>query len=418
MLVSIRKMSQIVSMTIALSTPFISAMAEGGGPGNGGDAVYTPGSYWFQSGKWELLDLAEAGISSSVHFDRSQELFAKTYTDPTVSNVYKAVSEAFVNPEFSDDFKLALSSAIEYSDLDKTNLLVTLGLYSWELTNSPLRNVGDEHSTLDLTKLKVAQLALRLDDRIQIYAPIFSEMDLLNQVALVYHEIAYALTIPVPDKDGKLFQPSWRARSWVASFFAHTNRYATLAEVRSQDQYVFEAVNDLEHIYAASKIGTTQVNVTGDLNLIVTVNKDITSDDYLNFGERNRSKSWVLNSSLTGKWIGEYQKDYYLFNLNYKKRNVTVSNSESDYQSACYMAELKGYSGLVIIPIRNKYNWKMIPFDGLNGSTIRPIIVRPKANRSYGTGGWITFENQEQCMTRLKSHIGSHALRESEYFNN
>src|SRR5690606_18510027 len=114
-------------------------------------------------------------------------------------------------------------------------------MYQWQLTDAPLRQIGDEKSTLDLSQMNVKQLAIRLDDRVQIYAPIFLEMDLLNQVATIHHELVYALTTPIPQENGIVFQPSWQARSHVACVFSGYGNCGTMAEkTYSEGRYVFE----------------------------------------------------------------------------------------------------------------------------------------------------------------------------------
>jgi hypothetical protein len=384
-----------IAIAAALYSACPSAFAGGGGPGNGGDAVYSPGVFFGYGGTWEVLDLAEAGIKTSPRFDQARKDFKKNYSKRRSSYVRGIVYETFADPRFTTSFKEALSAAIQYAGLDRANLLAAMRLYQWQLTDGKLENVGDERSTLDLSKMRVEQLAIRLDDRIQIHAPIFLEMNLLNQVALVYHEIAYALTKPITDGSGT-YQPSWRARSWVASYFAVGGTHPNLASVTyTKDQYVFNAMSDVTDLVTESLSGYESDPVRiygGQLNFVVSNDPNVSSDDLIADGD--------LIDAETGKWV-DFSR-YKIVPMVYRDREVSIKALQGyDAREVCeYVSTGLFGTGLGLTPIRIQYGWKLTPFASANGMTKIPVVTR-LSNHAIGhsasTYHFLPFPSKDAC---------------------
>src|SRR5690606_28802934 len=59
----------------------------------------------------------------------------------------------------------------------------------------------------------------------------------------------YALTTPIPQENGIVFQPSWQARSHVACVFSGYGNCGTMAEkTYSEGRYVFEGTLSIDRI--------------------------------------------------------------------------------------------------------------------------------------------------------------------------
>lgn len=351
----------------------------GGGPGNGGDAVLI-------NGKWTLLDLAEAGIVRSDQFDKTLADYRKYHWEGHYIRGY--VASQFRDPRFSAAMKDGLAAMLENSGPDQAVLLATLGVYSWELVDARLMQVGDEQSTLDLSKLEVVQLGVRRDNRIQIDSRAFAKLDALNQVAFVLHELAYALTIPQKAEDGSLYQPSWKARSYVASRFQRYSRHGSMAEeAYSKDNYVFEGTNNVRNV-----LGAISGSVYGDPEVIFS-KRPLYSPQVAGAGRNDFSYMTITEDSRVKH---EPCNDCRLVPISVENRTITerpynVSSAESvcdDLQAN----KLYAYEVVRAVTI------VMETLETAEGRTMRPTVLIPETG-SRSTE--ISFGSIADCKERV-----------------
>src|SRR5690606_5975245 len=130
---SFRKSKKLETLATALTigAALIAACSsayskEGGGPGNGGDAV-------FLNGKWQLLDLAEAGITKSEFFDDALSYMEKHRSKPHSSLSRAFVYATFVDSRFTPAFKEALAATLHQS-IDAPTLMAVMRMYQSQTT--------------------------------------------------------------------------------------------------------------------------------------------------------------------------------------------------------------------------------------------------------------------------------------------
>jgi hypothetical protein len=405
----IRKMSQfvkrpyfeIVTQALVVSTALIAACpaayANGGGPGNGGDAVLL-------NGKWTLLDLAEAGITRSSRFEKARTNFKLYYGKGEKAHrslIRGIVNEVFGDQRFTAPFREALSAKLTYSGFDTVTLVAAMRLYQWQLTNAELRNIGDERSTLDLSKLKTIQLAVRLDDRVQIYAPVFLQMDLLNQVALVFHEIIYSLVKPIADENENLYQPSWQARSQVVCEFAdQSGPCESLAEKKyAKDRHVFEASNT---VLSLTTFGTSKTATYGEPNgeetyELYSDNAEIVICDgfpgeTLRIPQRGRR-----STALPG--AGAIPKNCVVINIMHTQYGRGDFAPRSDIERFCN-GKTKGE--VVALGVMPSVFWRLEELVTETGPTRRPVVSEGVSEYSnapmYSAGQARAFSSTEGCI--------------------
>lgn len=374
----------------------------GGGPGNGGDAVLL-------DGKWTLLDLAEAGITVSPAFERMRARFKKYNAKPNRSLARGFVNEVFTDRRFTPEFKEALASTLN-TNQDGPALIAVLRMYQWQLTEAPLRNVGDERSTLDLSKMRIAQLAVRLDDRIQIHAPIFTTMDLLNQVATIHHELVYALTKPIAAADGTFFQPSWQARSQVACTFGERDCGAMESRMYAKGKPIFEStpLHYIGHFTTVSAQDGVQYPMyqehpqlvlcgayADELSLRMPVNGALSGSPILDKGLP--TDSCVPMGTLLGMTsktnqipFGGTGPDSFCTT----NRNGIVAKKTA--------GQMKAYD------VTSSYFWEFEPLETATGSTRRPVVLgkSPVGNapnsRFIGESSFATYE---ECLSQAQNAL-------------
>jgi hypothetical protein len=391
----------VVTAAVIAASMFIACPAAfAGGPGNGGDAV-------FINGKWTLLDLAEAGITVSPYFEGRRTYFQHAKTEGSLARGF--VNSVFIDRRFTPEFRAALAATLN-SYQDSPALIAAMRMYQWQLTDAPLLNVGDEHSTLDLSKMKVAQLATRLDDRIQIYAPIFTKMDLLNQVATIHHELTYSLTKPIADSDGTLFQPSWQARSRVACVFSGREGCGSMAgKMYAKGKPIFESspLSYIGYFATAQAQDGTQYPIyrehptlvlcdmyAEELTVRTAVNGALYGDPVLVKGLPN-SKCVTMGSimgmtSPTNRipFGGHGVDSFCTVNQN---GNVTKKTS----------GQMKVYD------VATNVFWEFEELSTATGSTRRPVVANAPFGKNYNASfiGESTYTSYEDCVTQTQNAL-------------
>lgn len=391
-----------VASSLALSAPALAM--KGGGPGNGGDAVLV-------DGKWTLLDLAEAGIKKSESFEKDRLDFINRF-QKTGSLVKGFVEERFDAPGFSQAFKDALSATIENSGLDRMTLFAVMRMYRWELTELPLTNVGDEQSTIDLEKVESAQLAVRLEDRIQIYAPVFAKMDLLNQVSTVIHEIAYALAIPEMTKDGYLAQLSPRARGWVSEFMVGKRSKSLTDLYRPDGKPVFEGSNSVRSIHGILRsAGQTfaATAYTGD-RAVMLCDQGISSFHPVPQG---RATVRYTESIEPGRNNNANCYTIGLMAKNQDERKIVIMPERNSYESIVDSLCKKGLTEMYLYLESQAVVWRFITYASHTGETFRPVVLERSHPEFRDYAGFVSDETirvglptePKACADKIESEL-------------
>jgi len=259
----------VTTLTLCLTTILSSlnptlSHAGGGGPGNGGDAI-------FYNGKWTLLDLAEAGVTDPVlPADRQKQI--QSLPKALFSKIDTTVDEKFSNPKFSSKFKDELKAFLALSEGSLLfPLLSGIQLYDWRLTGL-LEPIGDnQDGPLDLKRYSVKHLASRIDSSIEISEDVFNLLSPEQQTALIVHEVLYALLNVTKGADGFDYQSSWRAREVVGALFTEGvtswYRFGNGPKMR----FNISSIENLTSLRAGTYYGddtTTISEATGDSYLV------------------------------------------------------------------------------------------------------------------------------------------------------
>ncbi len=202
-----KSMFAAVLAVLSLTTSPI-ARAEGHGPGNGGNAVLV-------DGKLYLLDLVEAGVQSHPYLKGAND------SGSEAARFRKRADWRFGFNQFAPSTVQVFKSELAaMPPLVRDQFLAVFDLYQWRILDLPLQEVKGVKSPLDLSKTTVYQVAYRRDSAIMINKKIWDQLDSANQVALMLHEIVYAMLRPQPNGDGTFVQESWDARLIVGDFFS------------------------------------------------------------------------------------------------------------------------------------------------------------------------------------------------------
>jgi len=167
-------------MTISFGL-FPSAASAGFEVGNGGYGVFVKGQLYLQ-------DLVEAGIYQNPVLSQR----------PGVQKYFQtAVSSALGGLGASDDF--ANSVVVKLEDIELIDpvfshtLALALQAYSWRMVTVPLDDPGDSDGPIDEDPSQYRLLALRSGKMIRIQQTNWNLLNQKNQIALIFHEIIYAL---------------------------------------------------------------------------------------------------------------------------------------------------------------------------------------------------------------------------------
>lgn len=169
--------------------------------GNGGDGVMIDGQI-------HLLDLVEAGIEEEPFINRSIEV------DQDIKNLANSLKISGLPTN------LFASKLMEIKKVHPAFALAiaqTMKLYNWRLVSSVFVDIQDEETILERKNL--IQLAIRKEDGIFISRTRWSQLSEVNKIALIFHEIVYAMILT----DSIFYespQMSFKARKIVGSMFS------------------------------------------------------------------------------------------------------------------------------------------------------------------------------------------------------
>lgn len=222
--------SMLVAVLATLSPLSVTpARAEGHGPGNGGNAVLV-------DGKLYLLDLVEAGVQKNPYIQNINDFRSCQDNECTVRK-FNSSEGRFLARAYSyfrekkfdfETTRLLTEKLLSLNTLVRDELLLAIVLYQWRLTDLPLEEVKGIKSPLDLSQTTVYQLAYRRDNAILINRALWEQLDPANRVALIIHEVVYAMLRPMPNGDGTFTQESWDARLITGDLFTEATAHARL----------------------------------------------------------------------------------------------------------------------------------------------------------------------------------------------
>lgn len=205
-------MKNLLLVSLVLSSLTFGTAFAGNEKGNGGDGLWL-------DGKLYSLDLVEAGVEMNPYFDSTvpmNQMILDRLTKKLDSKIYPVNLLAAKLSEISSvHSKLGII------------ILKSIEMYQWRLVNSTLMDVQDEDSILAYPKADLVQLATRNLTTVSIDRSLWAKLDDANKVALVIHEMMYALDMPVhelnPYKYGEYLnywsQSSPSARQLTGYFF-------------------------------------------------------------------------------------------------------------------------------------------------------------------------------------------------------
>ncbi len=200
-------MKVYVLILIAALAPSLSHAKSGGDiAGNGGDGVII-------NNKPYLYDLVEAGVQTEPDFDNQLEI---------LPNIRMNLEKAFPKPH-GLNLDLLARKLTEIYSVDKmfgASLLYAMKQYSWRWIDRNLYDVPDDGDTVVVVdKKNMVQLAVRYSRSVTIDRKLWQELDEANQVALVLHEMIYAMIKPEQISDNAWEQNANLARQITGYLF-------------------------------------------------------------------------------------------------------------------------------------------------------------------------------------------------------
>lgn len=171
--------------------------------GNGGDLVTEDGGYHFF-----LLDLYETGVHTNPYFDQNQ---------PTDAEILSRVQNAFpLDSTVHESLARKISEVAAFDKMLGFGLLKALEMLNWKQVDYPLVNVPDEGTVY---RGQLYQGAIRQGMSVFFRAEHWGKLDDSNRVALLMHELIYALYHPEEFGNGQHVQRSHRVREINSLFF-------------------------------------------------------------------------------------------------------------------------------------------------------------------------------------------------------
>jgi hypothetical protein len=188
------------------SQPHSGSSSEGPGSGNGGKGVLI-------DGKPYLLDLVEAGLEKSPHFDE------KVAVDP---KILERVKKIFPDDKVFPVERIAqkISEVMEISFNYGLLMMKTMELFEWRLVAFAPKVVNDQREGVEVKPQDYVQIAKRLHHAIIFDEHRFPQMDEANRTATVFHEIAYAFATPIDLGGGKFRQDTGAVQEFTALLFS------------------------------------------------------------------------------------------------------------------------------------------------------------------------------------------------------
>ena len=173
---------------------------------NGGDGIVIDGTPY-------LYDLVEAGVHRNPNFnDRIT----------TLLEIKNRVDKIFIHARDLDT-ELVAKKLTEIYHVDKifsAALLRVMEMYSWRWVDFSLFEIPDDGDTVvHFGKHELVQLAARYKRSITIDSKIWLKMPQSNRVALLFHEVIYALIAPTQVTEHVFIQDANLARQITSFFF-------------------------------------------------------------------------------------------------------------------------------------------------------------------------------------------------------
>lgn len=172
-----------ISLTDLISSTDILSWKEG----HGGYAVE------LANGQTHLMDFVETGIERSSYID------ANTVINPYIQ---RSIDAIFYNESasFRDLLSKKLSEINTYSTELSFTFLAGVLTYNWIFVDFDLKPTPDIDSIAQLPGAKYIPLANRRQQTILIHTPAWKKLDDHNKVGLIFHELNYALVLPMFDQ--------------------------------------------------------------------------------------------------------------------------------------------------------------------------------------------------------------------------
>lgn len=188
--------SSILLCVLACATAYAGEKA-----GNGGDA------YIINSVAYSL-DLVEEGIELSPYFEFKDSKTADPKTLKILEKKFKLESQFPIYaydtyPIFSRDtidfhttFANKMSELLKRYPVYYHMILHALEYYRFKWVNAELRDINDIITNLKIDSSKIKQAAIRFENSISINRATWHYMDVKNRIALIFHELNFAIQNP------------------------------------------------------------------------------------------------------------------------------------------------------------------------------------------------------------------------------
>jgi hypothetical protein len=165
--------------------------------------------------EYQLLDLIENGSSRSP-------FNPPTTANPKIAN-YLATIFTSLNQPILDALTNKFSHIHSESPWLAYFILDAMQVYEWKVVSAPLVKLDDiGQSNIDLSQLEIYQGAIRRDRDITINWNILEKMPVNHAVALIFHEIIYAMLAPTEKNKltGQVYQINFHAREITGILFS------------------------------------------------------------------------------------------------------------------------------------------------------------------------------------------------------
>lgn len=173
--------------------------------GNGGDGVKI-------GNKIYLLDLVEAGNEQlPIETPDLATGFLKAEIQAWAQKLSQPVPEKLIASK--------LGEIAQKNQVLALAILTGLQKLTWNWVSFQLTDLKDEGNKLKIPREQLVQLALRVNQTIQIQKQGWDQMDDRNKVALLFHEVVYALMVPERSSDG-MDMNSPRVRTLIGFLFS------------------------------------------------------------------------------------------------------------------------------------------------------------------------------------------------------
>lgn len=215
------KTLQSLAVTIALLQSGIASAGREKG-GNGGDAYKIRNAYY-------SLDLVEAGIEENPSFilpNATNPVTADAVSQKLLQDKISGIDKYYYIYDqhyVSDLFGYKMAEIKAASPLYYTIVQSVLNHYTWVITSAELADIHDATSNINLQSQNMAQAAARYGSKILLNKSILEKMPQKNIVALIFHEINYAVQNLTEETYTQYALLSYSSQSDACRFDSGTN---------------------------------------------------------------------------------------------------------------------------------------------------------------------------------------------------